>query len=158
VRLSQAKDTHLGPTNPGRYKSGSMLAEGPIPRFVHGLIEYLAAAALLAAPFLLSFESDAAIAASVIAGVLLLIVAASTDGPTSLINQIPLAVHFTLDWALALALIAVPFAAAFSDETPPTAFFIGLGVLHLLLTIGTRYRPRERKRERKSSRGASRRP
>ena len=121
-----------------------MLAEGPIPRFVHGLIEYLAAAALFVAPFVLSFESDAATAAAVIAGVLVLVVAASTDGPTSLVDQIPLAVHFTLDWVLALALIAIPFLASFSDETAPTAFFIGLGALHLLVTIGTRFRPRER--------------
>jgi len=120
-----------------------MLSEGPIPRFVHGLIEYVAAVALVAAPFVLSFDSGAAIAASLIAGVLLLIVAACTDGPTSLVNQIPVPVHFTLDWLLALALIALPFVAGFSDETNPTVFFLVLGVLHLLVTIGTRFRPRE---------------
>lgn len=120
-----------------------MLREGPIPRFVHGMIEYVAAVALLAGPFVLAFEAGAAVAASLIAGVVVLVVAACTDGPTSLVNQIPIPVHFTLDWLLALALIAVPFAAGFSDETEPTAFFIALGVLHLLVTIGTRFRPRE---------------
>ena len=120
-----------------------MLSEGPIPRFVHGLIEYVAAVALVAAPFVLSFDSGAATAASLIAGVLVLIVAACSDGPTSLVNQIPVPVHFTLDWLLALALIALPFVAAFSDETNPTVFFLVLGVLHLLVTIGTRFRPRD---------------
>jgi hypothetical protein len=120
-----------------------MLREGPIPRFAHGVIEYIAAVALIAAPFVLSFDSNSAIAASLIVGVLVLIVAACTDGPTSLVNQIPLAVHFTLDWILALALIALPFVAGFSDETNPTVFFLALGVLHLLVTIGTRFRPRE---------------
>ena len=130
-----------------------MLTQGPIPRFVHGLIEYVAAAALIAAPFVLSFEAGAATAAAIVAGVLLLAVAASTDGPTSLVDQIPLTVHFTLDWLLAAALIAIPFIAGFSDETDPTAFFIGLGVLHLLVTIGTRYRPRDRgESERRSPR------
>jgi hypothetical protein len=119
-----------------------MLRDGPIPRFVHGLIEYVAAAVLIAAPFVLSFDAGAAIAASLIAGVLVLIVAASTDGPTSLVDQIPVAVHVTLDWLLALALIAIPFVAGFSDETNPTVFFLALGVLHLLVTIGTRFRPR----------------
>jgi hypothetical protein len=120
-----------------------MLSEGPIPRFVHGLIEYVAAVALVAAPFVLSFDSGAATAASLIAGVLVLIVAACSDGPTSLVDQIPVPVHFTLDWLLALALIAIPFVAGFSDETNPTVFFLVLGVLHLLVTIGTRFRPRE---------------
>lgn len=119
-----------------------MLRDGPIPKFVHGLIEYVAAAVLIAAPFVLSFDAGAAIAASLIAGVLVLVVAASTDGPTSLVDQIPVAVHVTLDWLLALALIAIPFVAGFSDETNPTVFFIALGVLHLLVTIGTRFRPR----------------
>ena len=118
-----------------------MLRDGPIPRFVHGMIEYIAAIALFAAPFVLSFEDGAAVAASLIAGVVVLVVAASTDGPTSLVNQIPLAVHVTLDYLLALVLIAIPFVAGFSDETAPTVFFIGLGVLHLLVTIGTRFRP-----------------
>lgn len=120
-----------------------MLSEGPIPRFAHGLIEYVAAVALVAAPFVLSFDSGAATAASLIAGVLVLVVAACSDGPTSLVDQIPVPVHFTLDWLLALALIAIPFVAGFSDETNPTVFFLVLGVLHLLVTIGTRFRPRD---------------
>jgi hypothetical protein len=118
-----------------------MLREGPIPRFVHGMIEYLAAVALFAAPFVLGFDAGAAVASSLIAGVVVLVVAACTDGPTSLVNQIPIPVHFMLDWLLALALIALPFAAGFSDETEPAVFFIALGVLHLLVTIGTRFRP-----------------
>jgi hypothetical protein len=118
-----------------------MLNQGPIPRFVHGVIEYLAAIALFAAPFVLTFDSNAATAASIVAAVLVVVVAACTDGPTSLVDQIPITVHFTLDWLLAVALIAIPFAAGFSGETEPTVFFIALGVLHLLVTIGTRFRP-----------------
>ena len=37
-------------------------------------------------------------------------------------------------------LIAAPFLFGFSDESAPTAFFIVLGVAHLLITIGTRFR------------------
>jgi uncharacterized membrane protein HdeD (DUF308 family) len=129
-----------------------MLREGPIPRFVHGLIEYVAGVLLVIAPFVLSFDSGAAIAASLIVGVVVLVVAAATDGPTSLVNQIPLPAHVLLDYVLAVALLAIPFVAGFSDETAPTAFFIALGVVHLLVTIGTRFRkderpPRRRRRE-----------
>ena len=120
-----------------------MLSDGPIPRFVHGLIEYAAAVLAIAAPFLFSFDADAAVWISIAFGVILLVIAASTDGPTSLVNQIPLPAHVTLDYVLAIALIAMPFIAGFSDETAPTVFFIAVGVLHLLVTIGTRFRRAE---------------
>lgn len=117
-----------------------MLREGPIPRFVHGLIEYAAGVLFVVAPFVLSYDANAAVAASIIAGVVVLTVAATTDGPTSLVNQIPLAAHVLLDYVLAAALLVTPFVAGFSDETAPTAFFLTLGVAHLLVTIGTRFR------------------
>jgi hypothetical protein len=117
-----------------------MLRQGPIPVFVHGMLEYLAGVLFVAAPFLFGFESDAAIAVSIAVGVVVLAVAASTDGPTSLINQIPLSAHVALDYVLAILLIALPFLATFSDETAPTVFFIALGIAHLLITIGTRFR------------------
>ena len=46
-----------------------------------------------------------------------------------------------LDLVLAVFLIAAPFLFSFSDEGVATAFFIVLGVVHLLLTIGTRFLP-----------------
>ncbi len=125
--------------------SRPMLRQGPIPRFLHGFIEYAAAVLFFVAPFVLDFQAGAATAASIIAGVVVLFVAASTEGPTSLINYVPLAAHVVLDYALALVLIAIPFIAGFSDETAPTVFFIAIGVLHLLVTIGTRFRPVDRR-------------
>jgi hypothetical protein len=116
-----------------------MLREGPIPRFLHGLIEYAAAAVFFVAPFVLDFDSGGAVAVSLIAGVVVLFLAAATEGPTSLINYVPLAAHVVLDYVIAVLLIAMPFIAGFSDETAPTAFFIAIGALHLLVTIGTRF-------------------
>jgi hypothetical protein len=118
-----------------------MLREGPIPLVVHGLIEYAAGAVFLAAPFVLSFDSDAATGISVALGVLVLAVAASTEGPTSLVNQIPQAAHVALDYVTVVLLVGMPFIAGFSDEGEPTAFFIAIGAVHLLVTIGTRFRP-----------------
>ena len=117
-----------------------MIKNGPIPLFAHGLIEYAAGAFLVVAPFVLSFDSGAATAVSIAVGVLIIAVAATTDGPTSLVNQLPQAAHVALDYMLVALLIAMPFLAGFSDETAPTALFIGLGVAHLLITIGTRFR------------------
>ncbi len=117
-----------------------MLRQGPIPRFLHGVIEYAAGVLLIASSFLLGFEDNAAIAVSIIAGLLVLVIAASTEGPSSLVNSIPVAVHVLLDYALAAILVASPFLFGFSDESGPTAFFIVLGIAHLLITIGTRFR------------------
>ena len=118
-----------------------MLRQGPIPRFIHGAIEYLGGVVLVAAPFVLDFKSGAATAVAIVLGVLVIVLAASTDGPTSLINSVQLQLHILLDYLLAVVLIASPFVFGFSGEGAPTAFFIVVGVLHLLVTIGTRFRP-----------------
>ncbi|MDQ3645159.1 MAG: hypothetical protein M3356_06615 [Actinomycetota bacterium] len=116
------------------------MRDGPIPLLAHGVIEYLAAAALIVAPFLLDFDSGAATALSIVIGVVILAIAAATEGPTSLVNQIPRPAHVALDYVLVVVLIALPFLAGFSGETAPTVMFIVLGVAHLLITIGTRFR------------------
>jgi len=117
-----------------------MMRKGPIPLFVHGVVEYAAGALLVVAPFVLSFDSGAATAVAIAIGVLIIAVAAATDGPTSLVNQLPQAAHVALDYMLVVLFLAMPFLAGFSDETAPTALFIALGVAHLLITIGTRFR------------------
>jgi hypothetical protein len=117
-----------------------MVKQGPVPAFVHGLYEYVAAFALIAAPLVLGYDSDPATAVSIVAGVLLLFLTATTTSSTSLVNQVPLPVHILLDYVLAAVLIASPFLFGFSDESAPTAVFLCGGVLHLLVSIGTRYR------------------
>jgi hypothetical protein len=116
-----------------------MFRQGPIPAFVHGLIEYAAGVLLIAAPFLFTFDSDTATAVSIVAGVAVLIIAASTAMSTGLIKSIPVPAHVILDYALASLLIASPFLFGFDDDGTATAFFIVLGVVHLLLTIATRF-------------------
>jgi len=117
-----------------------MLRQGPIPRFVHGVIEYLAGVFLIVAPFLLSYDAGAAVAVSIVAGVAVLLIASATEGPTSLIDSIPVPIHVFLDYGLAALLVASPFIFGFSGEGAPTAAFIALGVAHLLVTVGTRFR------------------
>src|SRR3954452_12108721 len=123
-----------------------MIKQGPIPAFVHGAIEYLAAVLLIAAPFIFSFEDDTATAVSIVAGVVILVVTASTALPTGLIKSIPVQAHAVIDFLLAAVLIAAPFLFGFSDAGTATAFFIVLGVVHLLLTIATRFVSEERPR------------
>src|SRR4051794_27588525 len=127
-----------------------MFREGPFPAFLHGIVEYVAGALFIALPLLLGYDSGAATAVSIVIGVVLIAVAASTDWGLSLNNQIPKAAHFALDWLLAGVLIASPFLFGFSDESTPTAIFIAAGVLHILLTIGTRFGAKAETAERKA--------
>jgi hypothetical protein len=128
-----------------------MFKQGPVPALVHGVVEYLAAALFIAAPFLFGFENDTATAVSIVVGVLVLIVTASTALPTGLIKSIPVQAHAVVDFLLAAVLIAAPFLFGFSDDGTATAFFIVLGVVHLLLTIATRFVGEERPRRRREA-------
>jgi nucleoside permease NupC len=116
-----------------------VLTQGPLPALVHGAIEYVAALLLIAAPFLFAFDSTAATAASVVVGLALLAFTAMSRLPTGLVKAITSGVHVTADAVLAVALVAIPFVFGFTDEGAPTALFITLGVLHVLVTIATRF-------------------
>lgn len=104
------------------------------------MIEYVAGVLFIAAPFLFGYEDPYAVGVSIAVGVLVLVMAAATVGPTSLIKSIPVTVHAAIDYALAVFLIAAPFVFRFNDEGAPTAVFIVLGVAHLLVTIGTKFK------------------
>ncbi|MBA3369155.1 MAG: hypothetical protein H0T99_10910 [Geodermatophilaceae bacterium] len=120
-----------------------MLRDGPIPRFLHGILEYALGALFIAAPFVFNFDSGAATGMSVAVGVLILILAAVSEGPVSLVNQLPVLLHVAVIYLLSIFLIAAPFLLGFADEVPPRNFFIISGVLLLLVTIGTRFRRSE---------------
>ena len=116
-----------------------MLREGPVPVFVHGVVEYVAGVVFIVAPFLLTFESGAATAASIIAGLLVLSVTATSALPTGMVKGVTVGAHVTIDLVLAVILVAAPFLFGYRDEGDATAFFITVGVVHLLLTIATRF-------------------
>src|SRR2546421_9514528 len=115
-----------------RYNRG-MLRQGPIARFLHAIIEYLAGVFFIAAPFLLDYDGGAT-AVSIVAGVAMIFLAAASDAPLGLIPQISAVAHLVLDYLLAALLIAAPFIFGFSDESAPTAVFIAGGVAYLLVS------------------------
>lgn len=120
-----------------------MLKQGPVPVLVHGVLEYVVGVLFIAAPFLFSFEHNAATAASLVVGLVLLAFTASSALPTGLVSSVPIGVHVTVDLVLAVLLVALPFVLGFTDEGAPTALFIVVGVLHLLVTIATRFTPQD---------------
>jgi VIT1/CCC1 family predicted Fe2+/Mn2+ transporter len=118
-----------------------MFKRGPIAPFVHGVLDYLLAALLIAAPFLLSFDDDAAIAVSIVAGIAVLVLGAFTSWTTGIVKSVPPVAHAMLDYALAAVLIAAPFIFGFTDDSGATAFFVVVGVAGILLAIATRFVP-----------------
>jgi hypothetical protein len=116
-----------------------MLNQGPVPVLVHGILEYAVGALFIAAPFLFGFDSSAATAAALVVGLLLLAFTATSALPTGLVRSVSLGVHVTVDLVLSVLLVALPFILGFTGEAAPTALFIVVGVLHLLVTIATRF-------------------
>jgi hypothetical protein len=132
-----------------------MFKRGPVPPFVHGILDYLIAALLIAAPFVLSFDEDAATAVSIAAGIAVLMLGAFTAWTTGIVKSIPPVAHAMLDYALAALLIAMPFLLGFTDDGTASAFFVVVGVAGLLLTIATRFTPAESDSRRSSGRAHS---
>jgi VIT1/CCC1 family predicted Fe2+/Mn2+ transporter len=122
-----------------RASRAGVLHQGPVPALVHGAVEYVVGALLIVAPFLFGFKATSATAASVVVGLALLAFTAMSALPTGLVRSISLGVHVLADVILAVLLVALPFLLGFTDEAAPTALFITLGVLHLLVTIATRF-------------------
>jgi hypothetical protein len=118
-----------------------MFKRGPISPVVHGLLDYVFAALLIAAPFIIGFEADAATALSIAVGVAVLLLGAFTAWTTGIARTIPPVAHAMLDYALAVLLIALPFLAGFTDDGGASAFFVIAGVAGLLLAVATRFTP-----------------
>ena len=118
-----------------------MLRQGPIPVNLHAACEPFLVALLIAAPFLIGFDSESApTALSIIAGVLVLIVSMSTSWKLSLVKVIPVEVHALVDLGLGALFIASPFIFGFGDVRNATTFFIVFGLLEIVATLGTAWR------------------
>lgn len=120
-----------------------MIRKGPLPLFLHGIIEYLAGALFIAAPFLFSFDDGAATALSIVVGAAIIVLAIITDYPVGIVRTMPLEVHVVLDYVLAVVLIAAPFIFGFRDDDAAVLFFVVLGVAHLVITTITGFHRRE---------------
>jgi len=106
---------------------------------MHGFAEYGIGALSIVAPFLFSFDSDVAQVISILIGAGIIVMAFSTDSPTGLTRNLPIASHVVLDYVLSLFLVVAPFIFSFTDDAAATAYFIIVGVGYILLTIATRF-------------------
>lgn len=110
-----------------------------VPWIVHSAIEYVAAALLIAAPFLFSFERDTAKWTSIALGVVVLLVAVITRSPLGVTKTLAAPAHATLDYVLAVVLVLVPFVLGFAGDKAAVTFFVLLGIAHASLSLLTRF-------------------
>lgn len=111
-----------------------------VPLVLHGLVEYGEGILTIIAPFVFSFDSNGATVLAILIGAAVLVLAVVTVAPTGLSRTLPLASHIVLDYVLVAVWISFPFIFGFSDDGAALAYFLIVGVAHLLMTVSTRYR------------------
>jgi len=111
-----------------------------IPTRVHGVLDYLTAGVLIAAPAMLGFRKSgaqtwlpAALGVGTIAYSLL------TDYELGLVKVIPMPVHLALDAANGALLSASPWLFGFAEEV--SAPHLGLGIFELGVAAFTQTAP-----------------
>jgi hypothetical protein len=110
-----------------------------IPLSAHSAIEIVGAPLLMAAPFLLGFDHLAG-AVTVALGAMLMGLAVST---TTDQRTIPLSAHASFDYVIAgLTVLTGLIVGLAGGEPLATAFLVGFGVVHLVLTASTRFSAR----------------
>lgn len=87
-----------------------------IPTRVHGMLDYLVGAVLIIVPWLLDFESDAAIWVPVILGAGAIAYSLLTDYELGVLRRLPMSTHLILDMLSGTVLAASPWLFGFADE------------------------------------------
>src|SRR3954453_8361749 len=114
------------------------LRRGPIAPRVHGTLDYLLAAALIAVPLAVHFHDDTATVLMRVGGAATLL-AIGTDWSTGIIRILPPVVHGVADIAATIVLIIAPFVLGFTDNTVATVRYVVIGAGGLGATLPTRF-------------------
>ena len=102
----------------------------PVSPKAHRVIDFVAVLLLLAAGPLFGFSGQPAEITSTLAGVVLVY-----SVFTWLVKMITLRVHLVIDAVLGLAMIFSPFWLGFSDVKPACYFFVGFGLVILIVVL-----------------------
>jgi len=108
-----------------------------VSAYLHGILDYVAAVALITLPFTLNFQATSPLALwlSVSAGTLLIAYSLVTDYGLSLAKWIPFYLHLILDALAGLAFLLAPFLFGF--EGIIRWFYLLNGLVVLLLVLVT---------------------
>ena len=115
------------------------MRRGPLSPAVHGTLDYLLAATLIAAPLVLPFHDDTATAFVLAVGGAATMLAVGTAWSRGIVRVIPPIAHGLADVGATVALIVAPFVLGFSSHTLATVFCVAAGVGGLGATLLTRF-------------------
>lgn len=116
-----------------------VMSRGFVPPRVHGVLDYPLAAVLIAGPLVLSFDDHAATVIALVFGAGAAVLAVGTAWSTGVVRLIPPLLHGYADVAVTVAMIVLPFAAGFSNDTTALLFYVIVGTGGLLATLATRF-------------------
>jgi hypothetical protein len=119
--------------------SPGFLRRGPISPRLHGTLDYLLAAALIAAPLAVHFHDDTATVLMLVLGGAATLLAIGTNWSTGIIRILPPVLHGVADIGATIALIVAPFVLGFSDHTVATVLYVAIGAGGLVATLLTRF-------------------
>jgi len=119
--------------------SPGFLRRGPISPALHGTLDYLLAATLIAAPLVLHFHDETAKVVMLVLGGAATVLAVGTNWSRSIVHVIPPAVHGVADIGATIALIIAPFVFGFSEHTLALVVYVAVGAGGLLATLLTRF-------------------
>jgi hypothetical protein len=98
-----------------------------IPTKVHGVLDYLSGALLIASPWLFDFaDHDTARWVAIAVGIAVLGLSIFTDYELGLVKQIPMSAHLTMDMLAGALLAASPWLFGFSDRVYLPHLILGL--------------------------------
>ena len=119
-----------------------------IPKFYHGVLDYISGLLLLAAPNLLGFAEIGGVTAWLprIVGVMILLQALMTDYELGLMKVIPIAIHLMADYAIGAVLLLAPFVFGISGRSVIATLLL---VMMAIVAFGAAFmtQPRGRPRE-----------
>ena len=119
--------------------SAGFMSRGPISPRLHGTLDYLLAATLIAGPLVLHFNDDTAKAFVLVIGGAASLLAVATAWSRGIVHVIPPVWHGVADLGATIALIAAPFVLGYSDHAVATAFCLAVGAGGLVATLLTRF-------------------
>ncbi|HVF70482.1 MAG TPA: hypothetical protein VM940_02640 [Chthoniobacterales bacterium] len=119
-----------------------------IPKFYHGVLDYLSGLLLLAGPNLLGFADlgGATVWVPRIFGLIILLQALMTDYELGLIKVIPITLHLMADYLLSAFLLLAPFLLGISGRSiTATMLLVVMAIVGFAAALMTepRGRPRE---------------
>jgi hypothetical protein len=117
----------------------AFMRRGPISPAVHGTLDYLLAAALIAAPLVLHFDDETAKVFMLCVGGAAAVLAVGSNWSRGIIRVLPPVVHGIADICATIALIIAPFVFGFSGHTLALVVYVALGAGGLVATLLTRF-------------------